>query len=457
MQVGTRPVDLGQPGAAQVGTEEVGFLHPRAGQQRTAKVGVVEVGNRQHHLFQVTLAQVGTAKAGTVEPGKPQLQAIEAGIFQICSREVGIFDVGFLKVGPPEIGLDQTSTGKVGLIEVSTNRMNRSEIGPAQVSTDGHPGIEQRPLEIGTLKSGSAGMRFFQVRRAQVGLFQVRRFKVDSSEVQSRPRRSSEIGPAQPGSTIRARAPARHRGVEQARRHGMNRAMLTTVQPFAQVLQSQGVPRDRQRGLLDEIMGKPSAESRFRVAALGDVLDPIGGQQKRDRAVPDQAKQLLRQLRTFRHVARQCGKREVQDRVGILSDTGQTEILGDRPRAGMFVEPFRQLASYCRTDVDDRFIACHPIEHDGPELGNALEETAIVGRLQPSHHRGAAIPMGRQQVLDDIVLAPGGEGINDLARGGRQPTAGGNDEVTVSVSESDDIGITLGIVDQPHLGQGPRG
>ena len=40
----------------------------------------------------------------------------------------------------------------------------------------------------------------------------------------ARPRRSSEIGPAQPGSTIQARAPARRRGVEQARRHGMNGA-----------------------------------------------------------------------------------------------------------------------------------------------------------------------------------------------------------------------------------------
>ena len=79
----------------------------------------------------------------------------------------------------------------------------------------------------------------------------------------------------------------------------MNVRLLMTVQPVAQVLQGQGVSRDRQRGLLDEIMGKPLTENRCAVAAFGDVLDPIGGQQQRDRAVPDQAKQLLRVLRSF--------------------------------------------------------------------------------------------------------------------------------------------------------------
>ena len=67
-------------------------------------------------------------------------------------------DIGFLKIGSPEIGLDQTSTGKVGLMEVGTNCVDRSKIGPAQVGTEGYPGIQQRLLEIGALKSGLAGV-----------------------------------------------------------------------------------------------------------------------------------------------------------------------------------------------------------------------------------------------------------------------------------------------------------
>ena len=36
-------------------------------------------------------------------------------------------------------------------------------------------------------------------------------------------------------------------------------------------------------------------------------------------------------------------------------------------------------------------------------------------------------------------------------------TAGGNDKAAVRVSKSDDIGMTLGIIDKPHVRQGPRG
>ena len=48
----------------------------------------------------------------------------------------------------------------------------------------------------------------------------------------------------------------------------MNGAVLMTVQPFAQVLQGQRVPRDRRGSLLDEIMRKVVTENRCRVAAL---------------------------------------------------------------------------------------------------------------------------------------------------------------------------------------------
>ncbi len=79
----------------------------------------------------------------------------------------------------------------------------------------------------------------------------------------------------------------------------------------------------------------------------------------------------------------------------------------------MIVEPLRQRAPQGRANVADRLVARHLVENDDAELGNALEKTAIAGCLQPGHHRSASIPMSRQQVFDQVVVAPGPEAIDD--------------------------------------------
>ena len=151
--------------------------------------------------------------------------------------------------------------------------------------------------------------------------------------------------------------------------------------------------------------------------------------------------------RVFGESPRQCRESEVQDEVGIFPNIGETEIFRDRPRVGMFFEPFRNVVSYRGTDAGDRFVASHSIEHNNPELGNSLEESTIIGRLQASHHRGAPIRMYRQQIFDSIILTPRGERKeNHLTRQGRKPITGGNNNAFVRAFESIGFRIILGII-----------
>ena len=114
-----------------------------------------------------------------------------------------------------------------------------------------------------------------------------------------------------------------------------------------------------------------------------------------DRPMPDQAKQLSSLFAYGLARCQTARKEEGSRRVVILSDASQTEILRRSPAHRGCLS--NQSDSSCRsavTDVENRFITCHPIEHDGPQLGNSLEKTAIIGRPQSSHHRRRSDPSG---------------------------------------------------------------
>src|SRR5258708_1441476 len=98
----------------------------------------------------------------------------------------------------------------------------------------------------------------------------------------------------------------------------------------------------------------------------------------------------------------------------------------------MFLEPLFKHFCDRRAAVLARFVAGHLVENHGPKFGDALDETAVTRCLQAAHHGSTAISMNDQQILDQIVLAPGSELIAQAMRVSRQLAARPDDKRSVS-------------------------
>ncbi len=79
--------------------------------------------------------------------------------------------------------------------------------------------------------------------------------------------------------------------MEQARRHGMNGIMLRADSASRSDVAVPAVfPAIASAASWTRSRGNREAKADPTCAALGDILDPVGGQQEAYRTVPDQAK-----------------------------------------------------------------------------------------------------------------------------------------------------------------------
>ena len=107
----------------------------------------------------------------------------------------------------------------------------------------------------------------------------------------------------------------------------------------------------------------------------------------------------------------------------LLPDRIQAESPDMVPQYAV-AHSFVKLTPQRRPDIADCLVGRHAVEHHRPELGDPTQEVFVAGFLETAHHRGAARPVGLEQILDPIVARPGSKAIDgDQASGGMVPDA----------------------------------
>ena len=180
------------------------------------------------------------------------------------------------------------------------------------------------------------------------------------------------------------------------------------LDPLVQVPDGRGVPRDPPRDFehqLARVGGRPAPRRRRPPSMMAAIRSAASSR-------------AAGRWRTRRARCTAAASPPGQSPTGT-SSTGSAfrrtasrqNVLDALPQGRMIPDPRRQLAPQGRAHVADRLVARHPVEHDRAELRDAVEESEVARPAQSAHHRGAGVPVGRQQVLDRVVLVPGGEAI----------------------------------------------